>query len=412
VAIVLVAERRLLETRGLEEETMATGIAEQPATDAGLEKRRELTPEQRAFSTVRGLLAQSEQQLAAALPKGIPVSYMMRVVLTAVQRTPKLLECAPVTLLGAVFQAAQLGLVPDGVLGQAYLVPFNNRDKRRMEVQFIPGYRGLVTLARRSGEISTIDADVVHEKDTFKYVRGLNPVLEHIPSEDPNPGKIVKVYAFAKLKDGGFQIKVMTIREVEAIKARSAAVKAKRSSPWDTDPEWMFKKTALKQLCKLLPVSTELQRALGLDDRAEVNLPQDLALLADANETATPVSEDDVQEEGTVDSVDAELALVEESYRDAIVTAFDTLQFNKAARLVQLRAYKGNAAALLASLREAVSAEQAEARAVPSTDSSLSQGASARASSAPSSSSSPAVTSSTPPATGTSAKPATRKYDF
>jgi hypothetical protein len=119
-------------------------------------------------------------------------------------------------------------------------------------------------------------------------------------------------------------------------------VRAKRSSPWDTDPEWMFKKTALKQLCKLLPVSTELQRALGLDDRAEINLPQDLALLADENETPTPESEDGTGDPSqTIDSVDTELALVPEEHRAPILAAFDALQMNKAQRLVQLRSFKG-----------------------------------------------------------------------
>lgn len=390
-------------------------VATEPASvnSTAIDKRQNLSPEQREFHTVRNLLAQSEQQLAAALPKGIPVSYMMRVVLTAVQRTPDLLKCAPITLLGAVFQAAQLGLVPDGVLGQAYLVPFNNSQKKRKEVQFIPGYRGLVTLARRSGEISTIDADVVREKDSFKYVRGLNPVLEHIPSEDANPGKIVKVYAFAKLKDGGFQIKVMNLREVEAIKQRSAAVKAKRSSPWDTDPEWMFKKTALKQLCKLLPVSTELQRALGLDDRAEVALPQDLALLADENETATPDPEDGSGDEGTIDSVDAELALVDEQYRAAIATAFDALQLNKAMRLVQLRTFKNKPGDLLTMLREMVATQKAEGDGT-TTEVSGSTPAATATSSASSSApvTSPAATSSTPPA-GSSAKSVAKdKYSF
>src|SRR5688500_12783632 len=103
---------------------MATATAAAPESNAIVKQPKELTREQQAFNDVRGLLAKSEQQLAAARPKGIPASYMMRVVLTAVQRTPALLECTPVSLLGAVFQAAQLGLVPDGVLGQAYLVPY------------------------------------------------------------------------------------------------------------------------------------------------------------------------------------------------------------------------------------------------------------------------------------------------
>lgn len=385
-----------------------------PAAATTTTSLKPASPEQAAFTTVRDLLAKSEQQLAAALPKGIPVSYMMRVVLTAVQRTPDLLKCAPITLLGAVFQAAQLGLVPDGVLGQAYLVPFKNRKKNRMEVQFIPGYRGLVTLARRSGEISTIDADVVHAKDDFKYVRGLNPVLEHVPTDDPSPGPIVKVYAFAKLKDGGFQIKVMNLREVLAIKGRSAAVKGGHSSPWDTDPEWMFKKTALKQLCKLLPISTELQRALGLDDRAETNLPQDLALLADPdNETASPDPEEGGSEEGVIDSVDTELALVPADHRGAIVTAFDVLDMNKAQRLVQLRTFKGKTADLITMLREMVAAQETEdEQGAPLGNPA---GVADRPAATSSAASPPATTSSTSPAASTAkpgTAPAKSAYDF
>jgi len=250
-----------------------------------------------SFETVRDLLRKSEASLAAALPSGIPVSYMIRVVLTVVQRNPELLECYPLSLLGAVFQAAQLGLVPDGVLGQAYLVPFRNTRKNRKEVQFIPGYRGLITLVRRTGDLSTIDADVVRAKDRFLYTRGTSPTLEHVPYEgDGEAGELVKVWAIAKLKDGGYQIKVMNKREVDAIKARSASVRAKRESPWDTDPEWMWKKTCLKQLCKLLPVSVETQRAMALDDKAEVGLPQDLSMLADEREAPTPIETDAVDE--------------------------------------------------------------------------------------------------------------------
>lgn len=318
-------------------------------------RRGSLSADQQAFHSVRDLLSRAEAQLAAALPKHIPASYMIRVVLTAVQRTPDLLKCEPITLLGAVFQAAQLALVPDGVLGQAYLVPFNNRKKNRKEVQFIPGYRGLITLVRRSGELSTIDAEVVREKDIFEYVRGTNPTIKHVPSEEANPGKIVKVYAVARLKDGGFQIKVMNRREVEAIKARSAAVKSGHSSPWDTDEEWMFKKTCLKQLTKLLPASIESQRAINLDDRAESGLPQDLALLADPdNETATP--EEEGAQADTIDSLESELGLIATDLRRPIEVAFDQLEMNKAQRLVQVRAFKGRPAELIAMLRGMVDA--------------------------------------------------------
>jgi recombination protein RecT len=246
------------------------------------------------MNTVRDMLEKSKANLAFALPKHISVDYMLRVVVTSVQRNPDLLECVPITLVGAVFQAAQLGLVPDGVMGQAYLVPFRNKKKGgRKEVQFIPGYRGLITLARRSGEISTVGSEAVHEKDAFAYELGLSPMVKLTPSDDPNPGPLKYVYAFARLKDGGYQLVVMNRRQVEAIRARSQSASG-GTSPWNTDEEWMWKKTALKQLCKLLPASIELQRAVALDERAEIGLPQDLGLVAPvdmdgaANELPTP----------------------------------------------------------------------------------------------------------------------------
>lgn len=267
----------------------ATTTAPPPAP-ATNESQALAVQQKQQLAQVRRLLEESMNGLKMALPKHIPAEYLMRVVLTSVQRTPDLLKCHPITLLGAVFQAAQLGLVPDGVLGQAYLVPFRNSKKNRMEVQFIPGYKGLIALARRSGEVSTVNAEVVHAKDSFKYALGINPILEHVPTELADPGPITHVYAYARLRDGGFQMVVMNMRQVDAIRKRSQAARS-GSSPWTTDPEWMIKKTALKQLCKLLPASTELQRAVGLDERADIGLPQDLSILADPDHE-TPTEDD------------------------------------------------------------------------------------------------------------------------
>lgn len=293
---------------------------------------------QSQLGTVRDMLEKSKQNLKYALPDHIKADYIIRVVLTSVQRTPELLECHPHTLLGAVFQAAQLGLVPDGVLGMAYLVPYWNGKKKRKEVQFIPGYKGLIALARRSNEISTIGAATVHQKDRFVYQLGLEPKLEHEPSDEDDPGPIVKVYAYAKLKDGGFQTVVMTKREVEAIRGRSQSAKSAHS-PWTTDPDWMWKKTALKQLCKLLPASTELQRAMSLDDRGEAGRAQDLVLelpkeLGLPEETATPDEERAEAERPAVTAANAKLSDVltaasENGWTQPKLTAFVKGTFHK-----------------------------------------------------------------------------------
>ena len=256
-------------------------------------------------STVRTLLLDKQQEILAALPKHITPAHFIRVVLTAVQRNPKLADRTPMSFLGAVLQCAQLGLVPDGFLGQAYLIPYENRKRKPpvLEVQFQCGYRGLITLARRSGEISNMGADVVYEKDQFKQIRGLSPSVDHVPFEgDGDPGALTYVYAWYRLKDGGYDLAVLNRRQVQALRERSQAYRTgmqygRKDSPWFTDEAWMYKKTAIKQLLKLAPLSVDIQRAAGLDDAADAGLPQDLALLADPNAEATALLEGDSSDE-------------------------------------------------------------------------------------------------------------------
>ena len=268
---------------------MSTAVAERPQAS---QSSTALSPAQQKFVTVRDLLQKRQQEILSALPRHIKSDYFIRVALTSVQRTPKLLEADPISLLGALYQCAQLGLVPDPILRQAYLVPFmnNKRTPPRLEVQFIPGYVGLIELVRRSGELSTIDADVVRAKDTFRFARGFNPTFEHTPFEGDDHGEVVKAYAWLRLKDGSHLLKVMTRREIDAIRKRS---KAASNGPWVTDYDWMAKKTVLKQLCKLAPMSIEAQSAVALDDRADAGLPQDLTLLVDPNDAPTPIEEDE-----------------------------------------------------------------------------------------------------------------------
>jgi recombination protein RecT len=253
----------------------------------------QLVKAQDRANSIRALLDKHRGQIAMALPKHLPVDRLIRVALTAINKTPMLLEADQRSLFAAVIQAAQLGLEPDGALGQAWLIPYRNRKKGTVEVQFQPGYRGLLSLVRRSGELSTIEVRSVFAKDFFRFQYGINPVLEHTPW-DPgaaadraryhddidyahamNPGELVAVYAIAKLKDSGVQWDVMRRHEVDAIRARS---QSREAGPWVTDFSEMAKKTVLKRLCKLLPMSVEAATAMHLDDKAESGEPQDLEL--------------------------------------------------------------------------------------------------------------------------------------
>lgn len=222
-------------------------------------------------STIRTLMEQNKGAFMAALPRHMNADRMIRVALTSFNLTPKLLDCTPRSLLGAVVQCAQLGLEP-GVLGHAYLIPYGK------DVQLIVGYKGLIQLARRSGEISTVTAHEVYAKDRFTYEYGLEPKLVHIPSEDEQRGEITHFYAVVKLKDGGAQFDVMTKAQVDHHRDRYS--RAAKQGPWVTEYPEMGKKTVLRRVLKLSPASIEIQQAVDLDERAELQLPQHLGELS------------------------------------------------------------------------------------------------------------------------------------
>jgi len=228
--------------------------------------QQQIMTKNQKVANIRGLLEKSKSQMALALPKHVTVDRLLRIAMTSIQKTPKLLDCSPQSLIAAVMQSAQLGLEPDGVLGQAYLVPY------KTTCQLIPGYKGLLKLARQSGELSTIQAHAVRENDHFEFGYGLDPFLRHIPSLD-DPGDIMAFYAVARLKDGGYQFEVMSKKDVDGIRARSMAA---ASGPWVSDYEEMGKKTVIRRLSKMLPASVELARAVVLDERADAGISQDI----------------------------------------------------------------------------------------------------------------------------------------
>ncbi len=219
-----------------------------------------------------------KSQLAAALPRHMTPERMARIVTTEVRKTPQLLKCERNSFLGAVIQCAQLGLEPGNSLGHAYILPFDKREKQgsqwvtvRTDAQLIIGYRGMIDLARRSGQIISISARTVREGDEFNYKFGLEEDIHHIPSDEAGDGVITHVYAVARLRDGGVQFEVMSNQQIAAVQAQS---KSKDSGPWKTHWEEMAKKTVIRRLFKYLPVSVEIQRAVTLDEHAEAGLPQ------------------------------------------------------------------------------------------------------------------------------------------
>lgn len=216
-----------------------------------------------------------KQQMALAMPKHMTADRMMRIALTEIRKVPALSKCNVESFMGSIMQCAQLGLEPGNALGHAYLLPFGSGKAAdgKPNCQLIIGYRGMIDLARRSGQIVSLTARTVHENDTFVYEFGLEETMVHKPAEGDR-GKMTHVYAVAKLKGGGIQFDVMSKADVDKVKASS---KAGNNGPWVSHYEEMAKKTVIRRLFKYLPVSIEMQTAVSLDERAEANIDQDNA---------------------------------------------------------------------------------------------------------------------------------------
>ena len=204
-----------------------------------------------------------------------------------------------------MMDASSTGLEPFSPLGHAYIVPYKNNQTGNMEAQFQAGYKGLVDLARRSGEIVSISANVVREGDLWEYEEGYDQKLKHVPNWGKR-GEITLVYAYALLKDGGRQSTVMSKDEVDRIKAKSKA----KFGPWVDFYEEMAKKTVLKRLCKLLPASTELTKALDADNAAESGVQfVDVDNITEEQivDSAAPTAEELVDIESKMDAIAGKL---------------------------------------------------------------------------------------------------------
>lgn len=213
-----------------------------------------------------GTLEKLKPQLALALPSHVKADKLIRVVLTELRRNDDLLKCHTASVLGCVMTAAQLGLEIGAHLGHAYLIPY------KKECTLIIGYKGLCELVYRSGHVSGVWARVVRTGDVFEWEEGSEPKLVHKPSV--TGGEVTHAYAVVKMKDGFTRFEVMTLADVKEIKARS---KAASDGPWVTDFPEMAKKTALRRICKTLPQSPELARAIAMDEAVDAGLPQVLA---------------------------------------------------------------------------------------------------------------------------------------
>ena len=220
-------------------------------------------------TTVNGYLVKNRDAIIKTLPEGFNFDRMCRTVINAISTTPLLAKCSPGSLFLSTVRAFSLGLEPNGALSEGYLVPFWNSKKSCNEAQFMPSYRGLQQLSRRSGEITDIYAKEVFSKDIFEVEEGTERKIIHKPNYTAERGEPVCYYAVFHTKDGGVDFEVMSKAEIETVRAAS---KAANSGPWTQWYGEMAKKTVMKRLLKRAPMSIEasdkFSKALDTENRA------------------------------------------------------------------------------------------------------------------------------------------------
>ena len=207
-----------------------------------------------------------KEQVALALPKHMTPERFTRIALTALTRTPKLQSCTQTSLFKCLLDLSAMGLEPDG--RTAHLIPYGE------ECTLVIDYKGLIKLVRNAGDVVSIRAENVCENDVFSWENG---IITHKVNWLKPRGNFLAVYAEAKLRSGEVQTAVLTNDEVESIRKRS---RSGNSGPWQTDAGEMRKKSALRRLCKLLPLSAEAEEHIDRD--ADVVFERDVTPITKA----------------------------------------------------------------------------------------------------------------------------------
>lgn len=225
-------------------------------------------------ATMKAYITKMQGEIAKALPSVITTERFTRIVMSAISAAPQLANTTPQSFLGAMMTAAQLGMEPNTPLGQAYLIPYKNKDI--LECQFQLGYKGMIDLAYRSGDVQIIQAHEVCENDEFSYSFGLESSLRHVPA-NRDRGEIILYYAMFRTKSGGFGFEVMSREDVQRHAARYSKSYNSKYSPWVTNFDEMAKKTVLKKALKYAPMKSDFVRAVSNDETIKHDIYPDMS---------------------------------------------------------------------------------------------------------------------------------------
>lgn len=239
------------------------------------------------LKNIKGMIMAKRPTIMGIIPKGLDEGRLIRLSLIAVRKTPKLAQCSPQSVVGSVLQCAQLGLEPDGLLGQAYLVPF--KDKwGKLHAQLMIGYKGMINLIMRSGKAANISTRLVYENDDFDISYGTDPGIHHKPVYKGDRGEVVGAYCVAKMTNGELVIDYMTRDEIEHVRNSG---RSGNSDAWRNHWNEMARKCPIRRAFKYIPISTDLDTAIALDEANDVDKPQhnDLLIESDAELASLPI---------------------------------------------------------------------------------------------------------------------------
>lgn len=250
------------------------------------------SPEKKEI-TIFDLIESRKNQFAQAAGNNMDVNKFLRIATFCIRTNPTLMKCSAPSLMSALMQSAQLGLEP-GVLGHCYLVPFWSNKLKSFEATFIISYKGMIELARRSGNIQSIAARIVYENDDFQFEYGLEEKLTHKPCVNGDRGQMKLVYMIAHFTGGGHYIEVMSKAEIDTVmmSSKSYDTKTKQpTGPWKDHYEEMAKKTVIRRAWKYLPISVDDARVVEQEGTVKHEIAEDMSTVAWIDAEAYAVEE-------------------------------------------------------------------------------------------------------------------------
>lgn len=236
-------------------------------------------PMQSAIQKFSAQISAYENKILPSLLEShnISPSKFTQIVISEIKRNDKLLQAFmenPASMFASILAGAEVGLIPSDMLGEFYLIPRNMKQsdgKYKQTVCCQLGYKGLINVLLRSGDVAKIHTEVVYEGDEFTPIYGLEPNIIHKPNFDVprTADKIRYAYAVAKMKNGEYQFSVVTRSEIETINKLSKFPNDLYFNDKMGINRWMEKKCALIQLSKMLPKDYYSKKAISMDNMVE-----------------------------------------------------------------------------------------------------------------------------------------------